>query len=315
MPRARRSLRPSLRTRRSRKRSKKKSRRLSGKLTCHSRRYRATQVCDVIDAEMQVGPDDLNLSLGEITELWDFLLDSDSSTKKGTLSGVWSLDEKHQNLIDITNLLHQGDDPFLLLCNAALQQRALQKQPQYSNLFDCGVAARQYIRICTKLVSLTTFDRCVVDEITALETLVTNDDHSELICYCRYLRPVNRSLVHAFVIHTNPESVTHGFGKRLRIVFSMQKEYDVACSGLGKCDGQTTSQRLKENWKRIGLPYEREQTWSKDDNRSQVRYFLKNIHDCTFSQDTLLTDEIFEANIFVLRTDDGVPKCPGASSG
>ena len=320
MPRARRSLRRSLGNRRSRNRSRKGSRRPSGKRrTYRSRRYRAqdAQVWDVVDGEMHVCSDDLSLSLGDITETWDFLLDDCSPKTEGTLSGAYSMDDIHQSLIGIMNLVHQGGDPFLLLCEAALKHRKLQEQPQYRNMFDCGVAAREYIRICTRFVSLTTFHRCVVDRITALKTLITSDDQSELVCYCRYLRPPIRSLVHAFVIHTNPESVTHGFGKRLRIVFSMQNEYDVACSGLGHYDGQFTSASLKDNWTKIGLPYTQEQTWSKDNDRSQVLHFLNNIYDCTFSAvKRTLTDETFEANIFVLRTlDDGVPKCPGASSG
>lgn len=299
MPRARRSLRRSFGNRRSRNRSRKRSRRPKHR-THRSRLYRATQVVDVIDKAMQVDSADLILSLDDIAGDWVFLLENDSTKKEGTLSGAYSMDERHKSLVNINNLVQQGGDPFLLLCDAALEYRELQQQTQYCNLFDCGVAAREYIRICTRLVSLTEFHSYIVDGIESLETMITQDDDSELLCYCRYLGP-NRSLVHAFVIHTNPESVTHGFGKRLRIVFSMQKQYDVACSGLGKCDGQVTNQTLINHWKNIGLPYTREQTWSKDNDRSQLRYFLHNIVDCTFLTRTHC-GELFEAKIFVLRS-------------
>ena len=222
------------------------------------------------------------MKLGELDEEWAAALLAElppSFIKPPRSLSDGSYDQHVKELTVPSPDLITGD-PFIMLCDGYVRHRSKQKTDEYKQLFDCGIAARQYVRLCTQHRSLSLFPTYVCQNTTDLLKYIEVRPHVELLCYCKY--ETDRRLIHAFAIHTN----IGGEPGTLRLVFSNQGQYDVAYSGLGETNGLgPIPEDLKENWKQIGLPYSRDEPWSVDSDGTQLSHYLTNVSRCTYKND------------------------------
>jgi hypothetical protein len=297
----------------SKKRRSSKKRRNSketkkGKLARYFRSSEHGDLFHVVDNDMYVHADDLQLNLEDIPNdgIWDVVLGETVKRPSAETLSIVSMDLAHRNIMKVRDRVYEGGDPFLILCDIVLQHRFVQKMEGLGDFFDCSVAAREYMRICTGYKSLKYFVMFTTYDIYELMKRVKELATCELLCYCHFEDPLEpHDLLHAVTIHTNPESNTHRDLGRLRIVFSNQCEYDIAYPAFGITGGlYEIPYHLQENWRTIGLPYKRDKTWSEDFDGTQLRHFLTNINECTYlhpAYKPISKMTLFKARVWILN--------------
>ena len=285
MPRGRRSRRRSSIGRRSRRKSvKRNTRRRSSRRreVGTRRRYRANAEQTLFNSPELSDCDDIdNVELQELDDAWaaallsqlpPYYIESPKSLSDGSY-------DRHVKELTLPSPDLITGDPFIMLCDGYLRHRSKQQTDEYKQLFDCGIAARQYVRLCTHPSPLSLFPTYVCHNTDDLLTYIKYRPDVELLCYCKYKS--SGRLIHAFAIHTNIGGNLH----TLRLVFSNQGEYDVAYSGLGETEGLGAIPKdLKENWEKIGLPYSEKEPWSVDSDGRQLFHYLTNVSACTYKK-------------------------------